>query len=109
VFTGVVSQLVTTLALGGAGSLNFESVVAPELCHEVVAAFRSGDVDGLRTAFGRLLRLNAVLSRFQNPRSLKAALECMGLPGGSLRKPYLALEDHEVAEIRAALMELQVL
>ena len=68
IFTGVISQLVTTL-----------------------------------------MRLNAVLSRFQNPRSLKAALHCMGLPAGELRKPYLALEEHEVAEIRAALLDLGIL
>jgi dihydrodipicolinate synthase/N-acetylneuraminate lyase len=109
VFTGVISQLVTTLALGGAGSLNFESVVSPVVCHDVVEAFRAGDVDRLRSRFSRLLRLNAVLSRFQNPRSLKAALHLMGLPGGELRRPYLALEDHEVAEIRATFVQLGLL
>ena len=108
IFTGVISQLVTTLALGGAGSLNFESVVSPPVCHDVVDAFRRGDVRAVRATFTRLLRLNAVLSRFQNPRSLKAALHCMGLPAGELRKPYLALEEHEVAEIRAVLLELGV-
>lgn len=109
VFTGVISQLVTTLALGGAGSLNFESVVSPPVCHDVVDAFRAGDVDALRARFTRLLRLNAVLSRFQNPRSLKAALHLMDLPGGALRRPYLPLEDHEVAEIRSVLIELGLL
>ena len=58
---------------------------------------------------GWLTAVNAVLSRFQNPRSLKAALHCMGLPAGELRKPYLALEEHEVTEIRAVLLELGVL
>ena len=109
VFTGVISQLVTTLALGGAGTLNFESVVSPPVCHDVVDAFRSGDVDGLRASFTRLLRLNAVLSRFQNPRSLKAALHLMALPGGELRRPYLPLEEHEVAEIRTTMVELGLL
>ena len=109
VFTGVISQLVTTLALGGTGSLNFESAVAPQVCHDVVTAFRAGDVARLEASFTRLLRLNAVLSRFQNPRSLKAALACMGLPGGELRKPYLALEDDEVTEIRSVLGELGLL
>ena len=63
----------------------------------------------MQTSFTRLLRLNAVLSRFQNPRSLKAAMHCMGLPAGELRKPYLALEEHEIAEIRAVLLELGLL
>jgi 4-hydroxy-tetrahydrodipicolinate synthase len=108
VYVGVISQLVTTLALGGAGALCFEADVAPELCFEVVARFRSGDVEGLRVAFSRLLRLNAVLSRYQNPRSVKAAMRHVGIPSGTLRRPYLELDPAEVAVITATLDELGI-
>ncbi|MEZ4333120.1 MAG: dihydrodipicolinate synthase family protein [Myxococcota bacterium] len=106
VYVGVVSQLVTTLALGGAGALCFEADVAPELCLEVVARFRSGDVAGLERAFARMLALNAVLSRFGNPRSVKAAMRAVGLPAGHLRRPYLELEPGEIAEIEHAIDRL---
>jgi 4-hydroxy-tetrahydrodipicolinate synthase len=108
VYVGVVSQLVTALALGGAGALCFEADVAPALCLEVVRRFRAGDVEGLRREYTRLLRLNAVLSQYQNPRSVKAAMRHLGLPAGALRRPYLDLEPAEIAAIAAILDELDL-
>jgi 4-hydroxy-tetrahydrodipicolinate synthase len=108
VYVGVVSQLVTALALGGAGALCFEADVAPALCLEVVRRFRAGDVEGLRREFTRLLRLNAVLSQYQNPRSVKAAMRHLGLPAGAVRRPYLDLEPAEIAAIAAILDELDL-
>jgi 4-hydroxy-tetrahydrodipicolinate synthase len=108
VYVGVISQLVTTLALGGAGALCFEADVAPALCLDVVRRFRDGDVVGLRREFTRLLELNAVLSRFQNPRSVKAAMRHVGLPAGELRRPYLALPAGDIATIAATLDRLGI-
>ena len=84
----------------------FEADVAPALCNDVVRCFRAGDVDGLQTAFTRLIRLNAVLSKFQNPRSVKAAMRQLGLPAGELRRPYLDLSSSEVDEIARTLRDL---
>ena len=108
VYVGVISQLVTALALGGAGALCFEADIAPALCLEVVRRFRAGDVEGLQHAFTRLLQLNAVLSQYQNPRSVKAAMHHLGLPAGALRRPYLDLEPAEIAAIGATLDELDI-
>jgi 4-hydroxy-tetrahydrodipicolinate synthase len=103
---GIVAQLATALALGAHGALCFEADVAPGLCLEVVDAQRAGDPVQLGIAFDRLLRLNDVLSRFQNPRSVKAAMRLVGLPAGALRRPYLELEAHEVEEIASVMAEL---
>lgn len=103
---GIVSQLPMALDLGGAGILCFEADVAPALCREVIDAHGAGDVDHLEAAFERLLRLNEILSRFQNPRSVKAAMRLVGLPGGSLRRPYLDLDTDEVDAIAAVVGEL---
>jgi 4-hydroxy-tetrahydrodipicolinate synthase len=103
---GIVAQLTTALTLGAAGALCFEADVAPLLCREVVDAHGAGDRDRLGAAFGRLLRLNNVLSRFGNPRSVKAAMRLLGLPAGGLRRPYLELDPDEVDEIAAVLAEL---
>jgi 4-hydroxy-tetrahydrodipicolinate synthase len=108
VYVGVIAQLVTTLALGGAGALCFEADVAPALCLDVVRRFRAGDVEGLQREFTRLLRLNDVLSRYQNPRSVKAAMHHLGLPAGELRRPYLALPPQDIAAIAATLDELGI-
>jgi 4-hydroxy-tetrahydrodipicolinate synthase len=106
VYVGIIAQLATALALGGAGILCFEADVAPGLCHDAVDACRGGDIDRLGVAFDRLLRLNGILTRFQNPRSVKAAMRLLGLPAGELRRPYLELEADEVDAIAAVLGEL---
>ncbi|MGH9018957.1 MAG: dihydrodipicolinate synthase family protein, partial [Acidimicrobiales bacterium] len=100
---GIVAQLGTALALGAAGMLCFEADVAPELCGAVTSAFAAGDEARFGASLARLLRLNEVLSRFGNPRSVKAAMRLRGLPAGELRRPYLALDDDEVAAISEVL------
>jgi 4-hydroxy-tetrahydrodipicolinate synthase len=106
VFVGIIAQLATALALGGAGTLCFEADVAPELCQEVVAAYRAGNLGTFGPALDRLLRLNDVLSRFQNPRSVKAAMRLLGLPAGALRRPYLELDADEIDAITEVLAEI---
>jgi 4-hydroxy-tetrahydrodipicolinate synthase len=106
VYVGIIAQLLNALALGAKGTLCFEADVAPELCLDVIDAQRAGDFDQVALAFDRLLQLNAILSRFQNPRSVKAAMRLLGLPAGTLRRPYLELDPDEVAAIGAVLDEL---
>jgi 4-hydroxy-tetrahydrodipicolinate synthase len=106
VYVGIIGQLVAALSLGGAGALCFEADVAPALCTDVVDAYRAGDPARLESAVARLLRLNAVLARYGNPRSVKAAMRLLGLPAGALRRPYLDLDPEEVAVIGGVLADL---
>ena len=108
VSVGMVTQLITTLALGGHGSLCFEPNIAPRLTMSVLAAYRSGDHALALDRFAHLLRLNEILSKYQNPRSLKAALRVLGLPGGFLRRPYLNLDEAAHEDIRATLERLRI-
>jgi 4-hydroxy-tetrahydrodipicolinate synthase len=105
---GIVSQLRTALDVGGSGVLCYEANVAPALCREVIDAHGADDGERLDAAFDRLQRLNEILSRFQNPRSVKAAMPLVGLPGGSLRRPYLALDPDEVEAIAVVIEELEL-
>ena len=108
VSVGMVTQLITTLALGGHGSLCFEPNIAPRLTMSVLAAYRSGDHVLALERFAHLLRLNEILSKYQNPRSLKAALRVLGLPGGFLRRPYLDLDETAHQDISATLERLRI-
>ena len=56
--------------------------------------------------YATLLRLNMVLSRYGNPRSLKAALRILGRDAGIPRKPYLPLPE---ADTKAMADELATL
>jgi 4-hydroxy-tetrahydrodipicolinate synthase len=106
-YVGVIGQLVDALRAGGAGTLCFEADVLPALCNAVVAAHREGDADQRDRAFALVLRLNEVLARHQNPRSVKAALHHLGrLDSPTLRRPYLSLEPDAVREIGVVVDEV---
>ncbi len=96
---GIVGHLSAAKALGAAGVLCFEPNVAPSLAGEVRNQYTP-------EGFAGLLRLNSLLSRSGNPRSLKAALRLMGLPAGALRSPLLDLNGTELEELKAGLAQL---
>jgi 4-hydroxy-tetrahydrodipicolinate synthase len=96
VYVGVIGQLVRALEAGARGTLCFEADLLPSLCLAVCDAFAAGDRDRLAESFALLLRLNEVLARYQNPRSVKAAMHHVGLVStGALRRPYLELAADE--------------
>jgi len=102
---GLVHHLVNVAALGGAGVLCFDGNVAPGLVAEIWHGALDGDpelLDKLRV----LILLNAELTRFGNPASLKAALAHLGRDGGALRRPFLGLDDQQRAELSAGLERL---
>lgn len=103
VYVGVISQLVSALEAGAAGTLCFEADLVPSLCIGVCDAVAAGDRAGAAERFALLLRLNEVLSRYQNPRSVKAAMEHLGMISrGALRRPYLMLD----ADARGAIADV---
>ena len=108
VSVGMVTQLTTVLALGGHGSLCFEPNIAPKLAMSVMTAYRSGDHALALERFAHLMRLTEILGKYQNPRSLKAALRVLGLPGGCLRRPYLDLDEAAHEDVRATLERLGI-
>jgi dihydrodipicolinate synthase/N-acetylneuraminate lyase len=103
---GVIGQLLDALEAGAQGAACFEANLAPRLCASIPQHFAAAGREGARTAFERVMRLNAILSRFQNPRSVKAAMQVAGLGGGPPRRPYLPLPAAEVAEIAQVIGEL---
>jgi dihydrodipicolinate synthase/N-acetylneuraminate lyase len=106
---GVFGQLLDALGAGAAGAACFEANLAPRLCASIPTHFAAGDREAARSAFARAMRLNAVLSKFQNPRSVKAAMQVMGLVGGPPRRPYLPLGPAETTEISQVIGELALL
>ena len=108
VSVGMIGQLITTLSLGGLGSLCFEPNVAPKLCASVVQAYAAGEYAKALGAFNAVLHLHTVLMRYQNPRSLKAALKVLGLPSGELRRPYLPVSEDAQRDIAETLEALNI-
>jgi 4-hydroxy-tetrahydrodipicolinate synthase len=90
---GITPAMTSLHALGGSGLLCFEPNVAPRLTVGVWNALADPRRETFTEPYAVLLRLNTVLSRFGNPRSLKAALRILGRDAGIPRRPYLPLPD----------------
>ncbi len=99
---GLVHHLVNVAALGGAGILCFDGNLVPGLVAAVWRSAQSGSatlLDELRM----LVLVNAELTRFRNPGSIKAALDHIGRHGGDLRPPLLPLNESEREQLGAGL------
>jgi 4-hydroxy-tetrahydrodipicolinate synthase len=105
---GLTAQLPAALALGAQGCVSFEPNVAPQLCSSLMQSLEAGDAQQFTRRLGRLLRLNAVLSEFMTPRSVKAALDLLGRGGTALRRPYLSLGEAARERIAESLRELGI-
>ncbi len=107
--TSATGDLMTTLCLGGHGAFSLEPNVAPRLCRSIVDSYRQGDYAASLKAYTLLLHLSPVLLKYQNPRTIKAAMRAIGLPaGGEMRRPYLALGEAVEAELRDELKSLNI-
>jgi 4-hydroxy-tetrahydrodipicolinate synthase len=104
VYTGGIRNLAAALFHGSQGFLSAEANLAPALAVEVMQAFADGDLPRLRQAHERLWRLHQFVNKFGGSagRGIKPLLAQLGLPGGSLRSPRIALDTGEQAAMRAA-------
>lgn len=95
-------------AAGAQGMLNFEGNMVPRLSERMWTALLNGDATKSAALFKRFLALNLLCARYGNPRVIKEALRVVGRDGGSLRKPYLPMLDHERTEFADAFRALQL-
>ena len=92
-------QGLTALALGAQGYLSSEANVAPRLCASVITAHQAADLPTTFSAFATVVRLSGLLYRHGGIRATKAVLDRLGLPGGTVRLPQLAVTDTVVDEV----------
>jgi 4-hydroxy-tetrahydrodipicolinate synthase len=110
IHTGLMTQALGALAVGASGYLATEANVVPRLCVEVIDRYRAGDLDGLMTSYGRLLRFSdKLLGDGGSIKATKATLRLLGLPGGIPRRPRLPLDDDDATtRLLQMIDELQV-
>jgi 4-hydroxy-tetrahydrodipicolinate synthase len=103
VHVGGPMHALSCLALGGHGFLSSEGNLVPTLCVEIVEAYARGDDTACRSAYARLMSLHAGFRRLGGIAAVKCALELLGLPGGTVRRPRLPLDDARRAEVATLL------
>ncbi|NEX64268.1 4-hydroxy-tetrahydrodipicolinate synthase [Noviherbaspirillum galbum] len=89
VLTGEDAQLLSTLALGGAGGILASANLRPACFVRVHALAAAGRLDEARALFYRLLPLVRLMFAEPNPGPLKAGLAASGWMTNELRAPML--------------------
>lgn len=99
----------TTLALGGTGFMGHEGNLSPELAMRVITAFEAGDLEALREAYGKLMAVHVMHYRHGGPvRAMKPLLNALGLPGGHLRLPRMAITQAQLADVLRDTLALRI-
>src|SRR5437667_11646444 len=81
------------LSQGGQGLL--ESTLAllmPHTSRAIIDSYERGDMAAMDAAYEKVFAVS-LINRWIGPRTVKEAVSIVGLPGGHLRPPYLALDD----------------
>ncbi len=108
IHVGGPMQALSAWSLGATGYLSSEGNFAPLLCMALVEAYREGDAAALTSSFGKLLRLYNELYAAGGIRATKAALDRLGLAGGTPRKPQLPVRPEVVDGILELARQLDV-
>ena len=93
IYSGNDDQIVPILSLGGIGVISVVANVLPKETHDIVAFYRSGQMQSALALQLKLLSFINTLFIEVNPIPVKAAMNLMGLQVGSLRLPLTDLEE----------------
>src|SRR5207248_2559131 len=95
VLVGGPDQVLPALALGGQGFLDSTcALLMPRTSRAIIDSYERGDMAAMHAAYERVFAVS-LINRWIGPRTVKEAVSIVGLPGGHLRPPYLALDDDE--------------
>ncbi len=92
------------LAIGAAGLVSVHGHIVGDRLHEMIDAYRAGNVAGALKLHRELQPIYTGMTRTQGVITTKAALGLLGLPGGTLRLPLLAASAAEIEQLRTDLM-----
>jgi 4-hydroxy-2-oxoglutarate aldolase len=109
VLAGSAGFLYPALCLGAVGGVLALANIAPQECCDILNLYTFGKHEDARDLQLRMIAPNgAVTARFGVP-GLKAAMEMVGMVGGSPRSPLLPLTDAQRETLRSILVEARIL
>lgn len=109
VLAGAAPTLFSASALGVHGAVLALAGIVPELCVELFSHVRAGRLDEARSLQRRLMPLARAIGPIHGVPGLKAALDLLGLHGGTPRPPLRPVSAPVVASLRALLADLGLL
>ncbi len=93
------------LSVGAAGFVSVVGHVVGDRLHDMIDSYLAGRVAAARQILRDLLPVVAgIMTRTQGAMATKAALNLLGLPGGTLRGPLAEMTTTEVEQLRTDLV-----
>ncbi|MCA1596610.1 MAG: 4-hydroxy-tetrahydrodipicolinate synthase [Chloroflexi bacterium] len=109
VYSGDDVSTLPMMSLGAHGVVSVASHVVGRQIHSLIEAHVCGEPEKAASIHRMLAPVFRALFITVSPIPLKAALRLLGLPGGGLRLPLIDASEAEVAAVREALEELNLL
>ena len=104
VLAGSASFLLPALSVGAVGGVLALANIAPEQCLAIHQHFLNGEWEQAREIQVRMIPVNTAVTRGWGVPALKAAMDMLGLYGGSVRPPLLPFPEELRCELRAILV-----
>jgi len=109
IYSGDDGLTVEFMKEGAVGVVSVASHIAGNQVQEMVAAFKSGDIQTADALSKTLMPLFDVLFITSNPSPVKVALDMVGFNVGTPRLPLIQATDYEVNQVRDVLTSLSLL
>ena len=90
---GSASFLLPALSIGAVGGILALANIAPELCLNIYDSFNNGELDKAKEYQLAAVDLNTAVTRKWGVPALKAAMDYLGMYGGTVRKPLLPITE----------------
>jgi 4-hydroxy-2-oxoglutarate aldolase len=105
---GSAGFLLPALSLGAVGGVIALANIAPDLCIQLHCAFLRGELEKAAQLQGRIVELNDLVTREGGVPALKAAMDLLGLAGGTPRPPLLPSDAGMRERLQKALSALNL-
>ena len=109
ILAGSASFLLPALSVGAIGGVLALANIAPAQCLAIRDLVCSNDWNQARSLQVRLIEANIAVTKRWGVAGLKAAMNLLGLNGGSVRAPLLDLEEPEIERLKSILTDCQIL
>ena len=106
---GSASFLLPALSVGAVGGILALANIAPAQCLAIYQHFWGGEWGRAREIQVRMIPINMAVTRDWGVPALKAAMDMLGLHGGSVRPPLLPLPEESRRELRTTLVRSGIL
>jgi 4-hydroxy-2-oxoglutarate aldolase len=103
VLAGSAGFFLGALAVGAVGSVAALANIAAERLNELHQSFQQGELDNAGDIQRGVIEINDAVTRRYGVAGLKAAMDLMGMHGGSVRRPLLPLGETEIKVVRELL------